>query len=126
MDVLVTCKYEEDPIKNRGARVFITLYVNFLDAQGQITLESAVVSGLNLNSSKLSCMSSLPARMRMIESKMKELEWSQDFSHYKSMGIFQDAQGQLTLQSLVESGQNSNSSKILWLSSLPESMKKIK
>ena len=31
-------------------------------------------SGRNLNSSKLSCMSSLPARMRMIESKMKELE----------------------------------------------------
>ena len=50
----------------------------------------------NSNSSKLSCMSSLPARMRMIDSKMKELEWSQDFSHYKSMGIFQIAQGQLT------------------------------
>ena len=49
-------------------------------------------------------MSSLPARIRMIESKMKELECSQDFSHYKLMGIFQDAQGQLTLQSLVESG----------------------
>ena len=33
-------------------------------------------------------MSSLPARMRMIDSKMKELEWSQDFSHYKYMGNF--------------------------------------
>ena len=33
-------------------------------------------------------MSSLPERMRMIDSKMKELECSQDFSHYKSMGIF--------------------------------------
>ena len=69
MNVLVTCKYEEDPIKNRGARVFTTLYVNFSDAQGQITLESVVVPGRNLNTSKLSCMSSLPARMRMIESK---------------------------------------------------------
>ena len=88
MDVLITCKYEEDPIKNRGARVFTTLYVNFSDAQGQITLESVVISGRNLNSSKLSCMSSLPARMKMIESKMKELEFSQDYSHYKSMGIF--------------------------------------
>ena len=47
-----------------------------------------MVFGRNLNSSKLSCLSSLPARMRMIESKMKELECSQDFSHYKSMGIF--------------------------------------
>ena len=36
--------------------------------------------------------------------KMKELECSQDFSHYKTMGIFPDAQGQLTPQSLVESG----------------------
>ena len=44
-------------------------------------------------------MSSLPARMRMIDLKMMELECSQDFSHYKSMGIFSDAQGQLTPQS---------------------------
>ena len=95
MDVLITCKYEEDLIKNRGARVFTTLYVNFSDAQGQITLESVVVSGRNLNSSKLSCMSSLPARMRMIKSKMKELECSQDYSHYKSMEIFQTLKGSL-------------------------------
>ena len=88
MDVLVTCKYEEYPIKNEGARVDTTLYSNFSDAQGQITLVLVSVSGRNLNSSKLSCMSSLPARMRMIELKMKELECSQDFSHYKSMGIF--------------------------------------
>ena len=88
MDVLITCKYEEDPIKNEGARVVTTLYINISDAQGQITLVLVVVSGRNLSSSKLSCMSSLPARMRMIDSKMKELECSQDFSHYKSMGIF--------------------------------------
>ena len=84
MNVLITCKYEEDPNKNRGARVFTTLYVNFSDTQGQKTLESVVVSGRNLNSSKLLYMSSLPARMRMIESKMKELECSQDYSHYIS------------------------------------------
>ena len=35
---------------------------------------------------------------------MKALECSQDFSHYKSMGIFRFGQGQVTLQSLVESG----------------------
>ena len=76
MVVLLTCKNEEDPMKNRGARVFITLYINFSDAQGQITLEFVVVFGQNLNSSKLSCMSSLPARITMIDSKMKELECS--------------------------------------------------
>ena len=88
MDVLVTYQYEEDPIKNRGARMFTTLYINFSDAQGQITLELVVVTGRNLNSSKVPCMSSLPARMRMIDSKMKELECSQNFSHYNSMGFF--------------------------------------
>ena len=45
--------------------------------------------------------------------KMKALECSQDFSHYKSLGIFPDAQGQLTPQSLVRSGRISNSSEML-------------
>ena len=76
IDVLITCQYKEDPIKNRGASVFTTLYINFPDAQGQMTLELVVVSERNLNSSKLSRMSLLPARMKMIDSKMKELECS--------------------------------------------------
>ena len=71
-------------------------------------------------------MSSIPARMKKIQLKMKALECSQDFFHYKSMGIFPDAQGQLTLQSMVGSGQISNSSKPLWLSLLPAKMKKIR
>ena len=45
MDVLVTCKYEEYPIKNIGGKVVTTLYINILDAKGQITQESAVVYG---------------------------------------------------------------------------------
>ena len=52
MVALVTCKKEEDAIKDVGARVFTILYINFSDAQGQITLELVVVSGRNLNSSK--------------------------------------------------------------------------
>ena len=123
MGVLVTCKNKEDPIKNIDTRLFTTLYINFSDAQGQITLKLVLVSGRSLNSSKISCMSSLPARMRMIESKMKELECSQDFSHYKSMGIFPDDEGQLTPQQLVRSGRNSNSVLTIWLSLLPERMK---
>ena len=85
---------------------------------------NSVANYRNSNSSKLSCMSSIPARMK-IQLKMKALECSQDFSHYKSMRIFPDAQGQLTPQSLVRSGRISNSSKMLWLSSLPVKMKKI-
>ena len=37
IDVLVTCKYEEDPIKKEGARVLTRLYDIFSDAQGQLT-----------------------------------------------------------------------------------------
>ena len=54
-------------------------------------------------------MSSLPAKMKKILSKMKALEWPQHFSHCKSMGNFPAAQGQLTPQSVGVSGQNSNS-----------------
>ena len=56
--------------------------------------------------------------------KIKDLECSQYFSHYKSMGIFPDAQGQLPPLSLVRSDRISNSSEILWMSSLHSSMKK--
>ena len=49
MVVLVTCKNEEYLINNEGARVFTILYINFSDAQGQITPKSVVVSGRNLN-----------------------------------------------------------------------------
>ena len=69
--VLVTCKNEEDPIKNEGARVltrFSPLYSMgiFLNTQGQLTLQSLVKSGLNLNSSEILWMFWLPASMKKI------------------------------------------------------------
>ena len=85
MVVLVICKFEEDPIKNEGARVLTRLYVVLTDAQGQLTPNSAVEFCRNSNSSKLLKLSSLPARMKKIQSKIKELECLQDFPHYKSM-----------------------------------------
>ena len=39
MVVLVTC-INQDPIKNDGAKVFTTLYIDLADAQGQITPQS--------------------------------------------------------------------------------------
>ena len=50
--VLVTCK-TEDPIKNDGARMLITLYIYFSGAQGQLTLQSLVGFGRISNSSIL-------------------------------------------------------------------------
>ena len=35
--VLVTCKNEDDSLKNEGARVFTKLYIDFSDAKGQLT-----------------------------------------------------------------------------------------
>ena len=47
------------------------------------------------------------------------------FSHYKSMGDFFYAQGQLTPKSVVRTGRNWNLSEILCMSSLPASIRRI-
>ena len=93
----------------------------FPNAQGQVTPKSVMESSFELLWLVL-----LSARIKKIHPKMKVLEWSQHFSHYKSMGIFPDAQGQLTHKSLVGSCRISNSFEILWLSLLPARRKKNK
>ena len=78
MDLLVTYKTEEDPIKNEGARVVATLlFINFSDAQGQLTPKSVMESCRNSNPSKLLRLVLLSARMKKIYLKLKALEWSQ-------------------------------------------------
>ena len=42
MGFLAACKNEEDPIKNEGTRVVTTLFINFSDAQGQLTPKSVM------------------------------------------------------------------------------------
>ena len=74
------------------------------------------------NSYKLSCMLSLPASMTRIRSRTAEQTWRHRFSHYKHMGIFSDVQGQLTLLSVAQSGQNSKLSELSYISLLPASM----
>ena len=125
MGLLVACK-KEDPIKNEGVRVVTALFINFSDAQGQLTPKSAMDSCWNSNPSKLSWLVLLSARMVKIHPKMKVLEWSQHFSHNKSMGIFPDAQVQLTHKSLVGSCRISIPFEILWLSLLPARIQKNK
>ena len=84
-----------------------------------------MVSSRNLTSSKLLCIPSLPAKIKMIQSKMNELKWSQHFPIISTC-VFPDAQGQLTPQSVVRSSQISNSYETLWLSWLPAKMKRIR
>ena len=124
MGLLVACKNEEDPIKNESARVVTTLFITFSDAQGQLTPKSVMESCQNSNSSELLWLVLLSARMRKIQPKMMVLKWSQHFSYYKSMGIFPDAQGQLSYKSLVQSCRISNPFEILWVFLLPARMKK--
>ena len=50
---LVTCKNEEDPLKNKDARVATTQNIDFSNTQGQITPQSEVGSGRNSNSSEI-------------------------------------------------------------------------
>ena len=101
-----------------------TLFINFSDAQGELTQKSVMESCPNSNSCKLLWLVLLSARMKKIHPKMKVLEWSQHFSHFQSMGIFPDAHGQLTHKSLVQSCRILNPFKILWFSSLPARIKK--
>ena len=53
MGLLFACKNEEDSIKNEGARVVTTLFINFSDAQGQLTPKSIMKLCRNSNPSKL-------------------------------------------------------------------------
>ena len=78
------------------------------------------------NSSKLSCMLSLPASVKRIRLRTAEKKWRHHFSNYKPMGIFSEFQGQLTPQSVVQSSRNSNLYELFCMSSLPASMKRIR
>ena len=98
---MLPARKKEDPIKNEGDRVFTTLLIDFSDTQGQLTPKSVMESCRNSNSSELIWLVLLPARMKKIHMKMKVIEWSQHISHHTSLGIFPDAQGQLTRKSLV-------------------------
>ena len=77
MAILVTSKYEENPIKIESARVATTLNIDFSNTQGQITPRSEVGSGRNSNSSEMLQMSLLLPRIKKIQIKMKALEWPQ-------------------------------------------------
>ena len=57
MGVLVACKNKEDPIKNEGANVVTTLFIDFSDVQGQLTPKSVTES----------CRNSIPSKLFMVD-----------------------------------------------------------
>ena len=121
MYVIVTCKYEKEQMKNSQEKVetlFFPSYPYLLPWKP--VLGSSRIS----NSSKLSCVLSLPASMKRIRLRTAEKKWRHHFSHFKPMGIFSDFQGQLTLQWVVQSSRNSNWSELSCMSSWPSSIKR--
>ena len=113
MHVLDTYKFKMDQINSKREKVKTSFF--------QLTLWSVVKSGNISNSSKLSCLSLLPASMNRIRTRTAEKKLQHRFSHYKSMD-FLDAQGQLT--PVVGSSQLSNSSELSCMSLLPASMER--
>ena len=90
---LLPARMKKIQSKMKGDRVVTTLFIDLSHAHGQLTPKSVMESCRNSNPSKLFWLTLLPARMKKIHRKMKVLEWSQRFSHYKSMEIFPKAQG---------------------------------
>ena len=126
LNVLLTCANEDDPIKNEVARVLTRLYVVYF--RRSRAANSVFIGGIMPKFQLIQPIIIVIFYRENEEdqSKIKALKCLQDYLLYKSMGIFSDAQGQLIPQSRVKSGTNSNSSEILWLSSLPARMKKIR
>ena len=95
-------------IKIEDAGGATTLKVDFSNIQGQLTLQSRVESGSNSKSSKMLWLSSFLSKnkddpLKVEGARMATIQ-NIDFSNTK---------GQLTPQSEVRSGRNSNSSEIL-------------
>ena len=93
MGKLVTCKNEQDPIKNEGARVVTTLFINLSDAQGQLTPKSVMECCRNSYPSKLLWLVLFYTRMKKIHPKMKVLEWTQHSPIMSLWGFFQTLKG---------------------------------
>ena len=120
MHVIIACKYEKDQMKNSREKVETLFFQSY---HYLLPWKPVVGSCRISNSSKLSCMLSLPANMK--RSRTAEKKWRHHFSHYKPMGISSDAQGQLTPQPVVRASHNSNSSELSCMSSLPASMNRV-
>ena len=78
MPVLVTSKFDEDSIKNERASLPFSHYKsmgNFLDPQGHLTPKRVARSGRKSNSSKILCLTLLPAKFDKDQIKTEVLAW---------------------------------------------------
>ena len=101
MHVIITCKYEKNRKKKQprksGNTVFsiITLSIA-METSSRIWPNSKLIQAL--------MYVIVPCKYEIDPIKNSREKVATPFSHYKSMEIFSDAQGQLTPQSVVGSG----------------------
>ena len=100
-----------------------TLFIDFSDAQEQLTPKSVI------NLPKFKSIQAFIVNLVTCKNEKDTLENEGTrvvtcFSHYKSIGIFPNAQVQLTHKPFVGYFPISNQSKILWFFSLPARIKK--
>ena len=164
MAVLVTCKFDEDPIKIECTIDRTWLNMGFFSTQGQVTLtwslmwlevklirdfmivlvtckidEDWIKSEVLFQHSSTSnseVNSLIPPKFELsreftaatvtcrFDEDLFKIEGTIDRT--RSTVRFFATQGQVTPKLIVRSGQNSNSSKILWLSWLPAKLMKIR
>ena len=122
MHVFVTCKYEKERMKNSREKVetmfFFIITLSF-------TMETSDWIWPNFNLIQALVYVIITCKYEKDQIKKSKNCGDILFSNYKSMGLFSDVQWQLSPQSVVRAGKNSNSSELSCMSSLPASMKRI-
>ena len=100
MDILVSIKNEDDPIKIEGARVATIQNIDFSNTKGQLPPQSEVGSGRNSNSSNIVViLATCKNEEDPLQNKDAIVATTQNID-------FSNTQGQITPQSEVVSGRN--------------------
>ena len=98
MTVLVTCKNEEDPLKNEAARVLTTLNINFQKLKGSLLRSPCSdLTEFRTHSYSYNCPNYLQESTRSDQNEGTRVLTT--FSSLCQWEFFPDAQGQLTPQS---------------------------
>ena len=110
MDVFVNSKNKEDPNKNEGARVATTQNIDFSQSQGQITaVRGRIWMQFKLIRDVMAFLVTSKYEEDPIKIEGARVATTQNID-------FSNTQGQITPQSEVGSGRNSNSSEMLRMS----------
>ena len=115
-----TCKNEEDPLKNKDARVATTQNIDFSHSRAD---NSAVRGRIWL---KLELVRDIVVILVTCKNEEDPLKTKDARVATTQNTDFSNTQGQITLQLEVGSGRNSNSFEILWLPLLLPRIKKIR